>query len=181
MNQQTNRQTRRYFLGLSLHGSSILERRMVLILVTAQKMKFAIKDFFSKYDQIRRELRIWSYLMQKSLMENFIFCAVRTLYLKIGLLFNPFQSNVTSLYPLKMYHRCSKVFRGVQKCDNGLKWVNQIPLQSKQEFPLCVFAKYFSHCRLFQRRDISSCFGRYLLRRRSFKTCVSELKLHSDA
>ena len=34
------------------------------------------KDFFSKCDQIRRELRIWSYLLKKSLMENFIFCAV---------------------------------------------------------------------------------------------------------
>ena len=27
---------------------------------TAQKMKFSIKDFFSKCDQIRRKLRIWS-------------------------------------------------------------------------------------------------------------------------
>ena len=42
---------------------------------TAQKMKFSIKDFFSKCDQIRRKLRIWSHLMMKSLMENFIFCA----------------------------------------------------------------------------------------------------------
>ena len=35
-------------------------------------MKFSIKDFFSKYDQIS----IWSHLLNKSLMENFIFCAV---------------------------------------------------------------------------------------------------------
>ena len=28
---------------------------------TAQKMKFSIKDFFSKYDQIHRKLRIWSF------------------------------------------------------------------------------------------------------------------------
>ena len=40
---------------------------------TAQKMKFSIKDFFSKYDQIRKKLQIWSHLLQKSLMENFIF------------------------------------------------------------------------------------------------------------
>ena len=40
---------------------------------TAQKMKFSIKDFFTKCDQIRRKLRIWSYLLKKSLMENFIF------------------------------------------------------------------------------------------------------------
>ena len=43
---------------------------------TAQKMKFSIKDFFRKCHQIRRKLRIWPYLLKKSLMENFIFCAV---------------------------------------------------------------------------------------------------------
>ena len=41
---------------------------------TAQKMKFSIKDFFSKYDQICRKSR--SHLLKKSLMENVIFCAV---------------------------------------------------------------------------------------------------------
>ena len=43
---------------------------------TAQKLKFPIKDSFSKCDQIRRKLGIWSHLLKKSLMENFIFCAV---------------------------------------------------------------------------------------------------------
>ena len=43
---------------------------------TLQKMKFFIKDFFSKYDQIRRKLRIWLHLLKKSLMENLI-CAVK--------------------------------------------------------------------------------------------------------
>ena len=43
---------------------------------TAQKMKFSLKDFFSKCDLIHRKLRIWSHLLKKSLMENFIFCAV---------------------------------------------------------------------------------------------------------
>ena len=41
-------------------------------------MKFSIKDFFSKSDQIGRKLRIWSHLMEKSLTENLIFCAVVT-------------------------------------------------------------------------------------------------------
>ena len=41
-------------------------------------MKFSIKDFFGKCYQIRSFLRIWSQLLQKSLMENFIFvCSVR--------------------------------------------------------------------------------------------------------
>ena len=30
----------------------------------------------SKSDQIRKKLRIWSHLLEKSLMENLIFCAV---------------------------------------------------------------------------------------------------------
>ena len=46
------------------------------VILTAQKMKFSIKDFFSKYDQIRSFLRIWSHLLKKSLIENFFFCAV---------------------------------------------------------------------------------------------------------
>ena len=37
---------------------------------TTQKMKFSITNFFSKCDQI------WSHLLKKSVMENFIFCAV---------------------------------------------------------------------------------------------------------
>ena len=45
------------------------------VLFTAQKMKFFIKDFFSKCDEICNFLRIWSHLLKKSLMENFIFCA----------------------------------------------------------------------------------------------------------
>ena len=33
---------------------------------TGQKMKFSIKDFSSKCNQIRRELRIWWHLLKKS-------------------------------------------------------------------------------------------------------------------
>ena len=46
------------------------------ITCTAQKMKFSIKDFFSKCDQINSFLQIWSHLLKKSLMESYIFCAV---------------------------------------------------------------------------------------------------------
>ena len=41
-----------------------------------KKLKFSIKAFFRKHDKIRRKLRIWSHLLKKSLIENFIFCAV---------------------------------------------------------------------------------------------------------
>ena len=40
---------------------------------TAQKMKFYIKDFFSKCDQV--------HLLKKSLMENFFFCVALLVYL----------------------------------------------------------------------------------------------------
>ena len=39
-------------------------------------MKFSFKDFFGKCDQIRRKQQIWSDLLKKSLMGNFIFSVV---------------------------------------------------------------------------------------------------------
>ena len=42
-------------------------------------MTFSTKDFFSKCDQIRGFLRIWSHLLKKSLMENFVLCAKQLL------------------------------------------------------------------------------------------------------
>ena len=46
---------------ISIYNSELFE--------TAQKMKFSITDFFSKWDKIR-------HLLKKSLKENFIFCVV---------------------------------------------------------------------------------------------------------
>ena len=45
---------------------------------TAHKMKFSIKVFSSKCDQIHIFLHIWSQSLKKILMENFIFCAACT-------------------------------------------------------------------------------------------------------
>ena len=50
-----------------------------LVSCTAQKLKFSIKYFFSKCDQIRRNQWTWSHLLKKSLMENFIFCSLSVL------------------------------------------------------------------------------------------------------
>ena len=58
-------------------------------------MKFSIKDFFGKCDQIRSFLRIWSPLLKKSLMENFNFCAVSVV--KIS-------SSDTTWYPVQTYY-----------------------------------------------------------------------------
>ena len=46
---------------------------IIVIIDTIQKMKFSIKDFVSKCDQIHSFLRIWSHVLKKSLMANFIF------------------------------------------------------------------------------------------------------------
>ena len=42
----------------------------------AQKMKFSMKDFFSKFDQTRSFRQMWSHFPKKSLMENIIFCSL---------------------------------------------------------------------------------------------------------
>ena len=47
------------------------------LVIEEQKMKFFIKDFFSQCDQIRSFLWIWSHVLKKALMENFIFCALK--------------------------------------------------------------------------------------------------------
>ena len=41
-----------------------------------QKIKFFIKDFFNKCDQIHRKQRIWSHLLKKHFMKNNFLCNV---------------------------------------------------------------------------------------------------------
>ena len=42
-----------------------------------KKWSFPLRIFFSKFDQIRSFLQIWSHLLKKSLIENFIFCVLK--------------------------------------------------------------------------------------------------------
>ena len=44
--------------------------------ITAREIKFSIRYFSGKCDQIRSFLQIWSHLLKKLLIENFLFCAV---------------------------------------------------------------------------------------------------------
>ena len=76
LNVFTKRSHHRCSTGFSSRLCWRLLKSRKSLTVTAQKMKFSIKDFFSKCDQIRRKLRIWSHLLKKSWMENFIFCGV---------------------------------------------------------------------------------------------------------
>ena len=41
-------------------------QKLVFTPITAEKMEYSVKDFFSKLEQIRRKLRICSYLLKKS-------------------------------------------------------------------------------------------------------------------
>ena len=75
---------RHYRLGkhtqlTSKHGENVLKTKMGISIFIAQKMRISIKQFFCKCDQIRSFLRIWSQLLKKSLIENFIFCAANIL------------------------------------------------------------------------------------------------------
>ena len=65
---------------MQVNVSKIKQFWLELQQYTAQKMKFSIKDFLSKYEQIRIFLQIWSHLLERSFMENFIFCVVITAY-----------------------------------------------------------------------------------------------------
>ena len=56
--------------------AAILTINQKMLTKAAQKIKFSIKDFFSKCEQIHSFLWIWSHLLKKSFMENFIFYAV---------------------------------------------------------------------------------------------------------
>ena len=58
---------------VTLHES---ETRLLTVVLSKQhrtKHEVLHKDLFSKYDQIRSFLRIWSHLLKKSLMQNFFF------------------------------------------------------------------------------------------------------------
>ena len=65
---------RQYFLCVCLRGLKSLQKFVMKPVIPLHK--FSINDFSSKDYHIRRKLRIWSHLLKKSLMENFIFCAV---------------------------------------------------------------------------------------------------------
>ena len=91
----------------------------------AQKMKFSIKDFSSKCDQIRRKLRLWSHLLNKLLIENFIFCAVKNSMKKPRLVKNTAQRGVCD--QKRCIGSCGEilpfnVFLMVSLFNNGDRW-----------------------------------------------------------
>ena len=85
-----------------------------------EEMKFSIKDFFSKCDQVCR-MRIWSHFMKKFLIENFIFCAVLlaisakvSLYLFDSVLNKPLHCHPHSLLSSTFHETFRKTSRKAQ-------------------------------------------------------------------
>ena len=64
------------FVVENFKGPVYFLSQLLFIHCTKKRNFPLIKDLFSKCDQIRSFLWIWSHLLKKSLMENFIFCAV---------------------------------------------------------------------------------------------------------
>ena len=74
-------------------------------------MKFSIKDFLSKYDQVRKKLRIWSHLLKKSFPENFVFlCSVSKTH-NLGFLTNSFCES-QSVSASRSVKKCGMLFCG---------------------------------------------------------------------
>ena len=93
---------------LSHHNLSSFQKRCHAyflaehFLTLHKKWNFFIKDFFSKYDQIRSFLLIWSHLLKKSLIENFILWSVSLIW-RLG-------TRVSSvLQPLISHHGSKKI------------------------------------------------------------------------
>ena len=82
--------------------------------MTAQKMKFFIKNLFNKYDQIRSFLWVWSHLLKNFLIENFICCyCARIVFAGSEQVFNKTlhkndfssKSNLNGIYVFKMNNK----------------------------------------------------------------------------
>ena len=101
--------------------------------VTAEKMKFSMKAFFNKCDQIRRKLRIWLHLLKKSCMENFIFCAVSKFHYvrKCQLKGYTRASSPANIYLVKVNNRKTR------------KRASQLWMKKGQKFNLAVLKDIF--------------------------------------
>ena len=69
---------------------------------TGRKMRFSIKDFFSKSDQICIFQLIWSHLLKKSLLENSIFDAVRFFYRTTPMAISVFWPRIQNLIDIAL-------------------------------------------------------------------------------
>ena len=110
-------------------------KNIFIAVKTAQKMKFLIKDFFSKYDQIRWKLRIWSHLLKKSLIENFFFCAMKYLFCcsKVNSAF-PFNYGRKDLHNQGFYTVCTTPSLRCQEFHADCTPSQDVPMNFEKKF-----------------------------------------------
>ena len=112
------------------------------------KMKFSIKEFFSKCDQIHRKLQIWSHLLKKSLMENFIFCGELRLFATEILRYqcNSSHFGFTCVFFLKnltfLFWRLKAIKRNLYLKEN-LFIARSMKIHSCENLVLCYYFKFF--------------------------------------
>ena len=85
-------------LGKPIHDWKLLQSKNVDLIENSyitevhlgtKKMKFSFKNYLCKCDQIRSYMRIWSHLLKKFSMKNFIFCKVQVLLFVMKLILRP--------------------------------------------------------------------------------------------
>ena len=82
----------------------------------ALKMKFSVKDFFSRCNQICSFLRLWSRLQKKSLIENSIFYAVGISGINLFSQISQPTSKVNIGKTRTTSETCSKLIKKPEKC-----------------------------------------------------------------
>ena len=116
-------------------------------------MKFSIKDISIKFDQIRRKLRIWSHLLEISLMENLIFCAVIS-SMKLCMLYHLLYVSRPEVFCKKGVFRNFTKFTGKHLCQSH--FFNKVAGLKKE-----TLAKVFS-CEFCEISKISKFFTKHL-------------------
>ena len=89
---------------------------------TVQKIKFSIKDFFSKCDQVHKKLRIWSHLLKKSLMENIFLAVLFCLFKFVDSLSSVFWSIPSSFCVLHSSYKLLLAFEVVRLLTPIYSW-----------------------------------------------------------
>ena len=118
--------------------------------VIAKRLKFSMKDLFSKCDQICRKLGIWSHLRKKSLIENFIFLCSKS---------TSFTQGQKQPFPDVLQNRCCEKLHKFHKkksasescCNKGLNACNLI----KKEHLRRLLLKGQRACQLYSANNLA--------------------------
>ena len=123
-------------------------------------------------DQIRRNLRIWPHILKKSVMENFIFCAVWVVHATTSLIYEWTDSLTSSIALLKWssiirsllnrsFWKCFSPKLKKRRIDSTFSWNNwgEVFIFVKQVFTL-IFTlrrhRYQSHAETYPKKFFKS-------------------------